>query len=201
MSICRGFISRNKPFIDLANLIVLLITAIFIILYWGETQDMKNEMITQNELNSQAIKSSLLPVIDVQFEKVKPDHEMAQFSIQFAYDIILENKGNGPAFNVFVQRLIVPGENRQKMAVRQTSRGKLSQFSKKIHMIGRGERVKIHRENSDSYEYVRIKVSYRDHFRDFHKSTFEGDRDGLDLKEYPALEDFSDSAENVFDGS
>jgi len=194
MSSCRGFIRRNKPFIDLANLFVLLITAIFIIFYWAETQEMKNEMVTQNKLNLQAIKSSLLPVIDVQFEKVKSAPEMAQFPIQFAYDIFLENKGNGPAFNVLVQRLVVPNENRQKMALRQTSRGKLGQFTKKITMIGRGERVKIHREHSDSYEYVQIKVSYRDHFKDLHKSAFGGDRDGLELKEYPVLEALSNTA-------
>jgi len=196
MSNCREFIKRNKPFIDLANLFVLLVTAIFIICYWAETQEMKNEMIAQNKLNSHAIKSSLLPVIDVQFEKVKSAPEMAQFPIQFAYDIFLENKGNGPAFNVLVQRLVMPNENRQKMALRQTSGGKLAQFTKKIPMIGRGERVKIHREHSDSYEYIQIKVSYKDHFKDLHKSAFEGDRDGLELKEYPVLGPLSNTATN-----
>ena len=201
MSSCRRFIRRNKPFIDLANLIALIITAVFIIFYWAETQEMKNEMITQNKINSQAIKSSLLPVIDVQFEKVKSLPEMAQFPIQFAYDIYLENKGNGPAFNVRIQRLVVPNKNRQKTALKQTSRGKLEQFTKKIPMIGRGERVKIHREHSDSYEYVQIKISYRDHFRDLHKSAFGGDRDGLELEEYPVLEALSNMANNVPNGS
>ena len=171
-------------------LFTLIVTAYFVIKYWEETQEMKNEMLIQNKISSQSLKSSLLPVIDVQFERVKPDPEMAQFEIQFAYDIFLENKGNGPAFNVFLQRLIVPGENKQKRAIRQTSRGKLRQFNKTVNMIGRGENVKIHREQSDSYEYVRIKVSYWDHFRDLHKSTFEGDRDGLKLKVYPILEDY-----------
>jgi len=130
----------SQLFIDLLTLFTLIVTAVFVIKYWEETQKMKNEMITQNKISHQSLKSSLLPVIDVQFEKIKPDPEMAQFPIQFAYDIFLENKGNGPAFNVLVQRLIVPGENRQKIAVKQTSRGKLGQFSKKIHMIGRGEK-------------------------------------------------------------
>lgn len=186
----------SQLFIEILTLFALIITAVFVIKYWEETQEMKNEMITQNKISSQSLKSSLLPVIDVQFEQVQADPEMAQYPVEFAYDIFLENKGNGPAFNVFVQRLIIPNKNRQKIAVRQGSRGKLGQFTKKIKMIGRGEKVKIYREQSDSYEYVRIKVSYRDHFRDLHKISFEGDRDGLELKEYPVIEDYLGAEKN-----
>lgn len=125
---------------------------------------------------------------------------MAQYPVQFAYDIFIENKGNGPAFNVFVRRLILTNNNKQKMAVRQTSRGKLEQFTKRYKMIGRGEKVQIHREQSDSYEYVRIEVSYKDHFSGFHKTAFEGDRDGLELKEYPIIKDYAgDEKDNLRD--
>lgn len=68
-------------------------------------------------------------------------------------------------------------------------------------MIGRGERVKIHREHSDSYEYFRITVSYKDHFRDLHKSIFEGDRDGLKLKDYPVLKDYQGTKHNNSEAS
>ena len=193
------FLELMTLLIQVVVLFTLIVTAYYVIKYWEETQAMKKEMIIQNKLSSLTLKSALLPVLDVQFERVKAEPEMAQFETQFAYDIFIENKGNGPAFNVFVQRLIVPGENKQKQAVRQTSRGKLSQFTKPIHMIGRGEKVKIHREQSDSYEYVRIIVSYRDHFRDLHKSTFEGDRDGLKLKEYPVLEDYQKIVNKITD--
>ncbi|MFH1933454.1 MAG: hypothetical protein ABIN18_17910 [Pseudomonadota bacterium] len=195
------FMGLMKLLIQILTLFTLIVTAYFVIKYWEETQEMKNEMITQNKISSQSLKSSLLPVIDVYFERVKSAPEMAQFEVQFAYDIFLENKGNAPAFDVLVQRLIVPGENKQKRAIRHTSRGKLSQFNKTVHMIGRGEKVNIHREQSDSYEYVRIKVSYWDHFRDLHKSTFEGDRDGLILKGYPILEDFHKVEGKNEDGS
>jgi len=188
----------SEILIGFLTLIVLTVTALFIIKYWGETQAMKNEMITQNRISSQALKSSLLPVLDVHFERVKAHPEMGQFEIQFAYDIIVENKGNGPAFNVILQRLILPEKNRQKQAVRPAKRRKLGQFIKSIHMIGRGERVNIHREHSDSYEYVRIKVTYKDHFKDFQKCIFEGDRDGLRLIDYPVLEDYENTKpENI----
>lgn len=186
----ENFWEIMKLFIEVLTLFTLIVTAYYVIKYWEETQAMKKEMIAQNELSSITLKSSLLPVLDVQFERVKAEPEMAQFEVQFAYDIFVENKGNGPAFNVIVQRLIISGENKQKQVVRKTTAGKLEPFSKTIHMVGRGERIKICREQSDSYEYVQIKVSYKDHFRDLHKSIFEGDRDGLKLKEYPVLKDY-----------
>lgn len=176
--------------IDILTLITLIVTAYVVITYWKETQAMKGEMITQNRISSQSLKSSLLPVLCVQLETVKADPDLSQSKIQFAYDIFVKNIGNGPAFNVFVQRSIIPDENKQKLATRATPRHKLEQFSKTIPMIGRGESTKIHREDSDSYEYVRIKVSYKDHFRDLHKCIFEGDRDGLKLKDYPVLQDY-----------
>ncbi len=190
------FLEIMTLLIQILTLFALVVTAYYVIKYWEETQAMKKEMIAQNELSSTTLKSSLLPVLDVEFEKVKADPEMAQSKIQFAYDIFIENKGNGPAFNVLIQRLIIPGENKQKLALRKTTAGKLKPLSERIHMIGRGERVKIHREHSDSYEYVRITVSYRDHFRDLHKSIFEGDRDGLKLKDYPVLKDYQGTKQN-----
>jgi len=195
----------SQLFIDLLTLFTLIVTAVFVIKYWEETQEMKdemiaqnkissqslNEMIAQNKISSQSLKASLLPLIDVRFEKVKGESEMAQFPVEFAYDIFLENKGNGPAFNVVVQRIIIPDKNKQKIINRQTSHGKLGPLSRKIKIIGRGGKEKIHREQSDSYEYVRIEVSYWDHFRDLHKIIFEGDREALELKEYPVIDDYS----------
>lgn len=186
--------------IEILTLVTLIVTVVFVIRYWKETQAMKEEMITQNRISSQSLKSSLLPVLYVQFETVKADPGLAQFKIQFAYDIFVENKGNGPAFNVFVQRSIIPDENKQKLALRPTTQGKLEQFSKTIPMIGRGERIKIHREHSDSYEYVRVEVSYKDHFRDLQKCIFEGDRDGLKLKDYPVLQDYQNIKWKHIDG-
>lgn len=190
MSRCLAFIRRNKPIIDLMTLVALVATAVFVIMYWAETQAMKEEMITQNKINSQSLKSSLLPLVDVQFEAVKPMPEMSQFKTEFAYDIFLQNKGNGPAFNVLFQRLVMPDKNKQKRALRPTTKGKLKPFSKRVHMIGLGEKIKIYREHSDSYEYMKITVTYKDHFKEIHKCVFEGDRDGLKLIDYPILKEY-----------
>lgn len=183
------WIQGIQPYINLLTLITLIITAVFVIRYWKETQIMKEAMITQNNVSTQSLKSSLLPVLDVQFETVKADPEVPpQWNVQFAYDIFIENKGNGPAFNVNVQRIVIPDKNQQKKALRPQPQSKLEQFTKKIHMIGRGEKIKVYREHSDSIEHVNIAVTYRDHFKDMHKCVFEGDRDSLKLVEYPILQ-------------
>ena len=195
------FLEIMTLLIQVLTLFALIVTAYYVIKYWEETQAMKKEMITQNVLSSITLKSSLLPVLDVQFEKVKGNPETGQFEIQFAYDLFIENKGNSTAFNVLIQRVIIPGGNKQKQALIKTTAGKLGSLSKTIPMIGRGERVKIHRERSDSYEYFRITVSYRDHFRDLHKSIFEGSRDGLKLKDYPVLKDYQGTKQNNSEAS
>lgn len=194
-------IQIGQAIINIVMVGVLAYTAYWVKLYWEETQAMKNEMITQNELTFQAIKSSeemkeemviqnklslqalkssLLPVLDIRFIKAIPRDSIT-------YDIFVENIGNGPAFNVTVNRQVVPEENKQKRAIRPATRGKLGTFSKTEHMIGRGEKIRIFTERSDSFEYVRIKVTYRDLFGDRHKIIFEGDRDNLKLVEYPKV--------------
>ena len=56
------------------NLIVLAVTAFFIIRYWEETQEMKRQMIEQNRLAKKQIKSSNMPILDAIIEQVKPLH-------------------------------------------------------------------------------------------------------------------------------
>lgn len=191
----------NDFILKLLTLIVLFVTMVFVMMYWAETQQMKKEMINQNKIAAQSLKASLLPALDVQFETVKADPGLSHFKIEFAYDIFIENKGNGPAFDVTVQRLIVTEKNKQKMAIKSQPQSKLEHFSKKIHMIGRGERVKLYREHSGSFEYVKITVLYRDHFKDLHKSVFEGDRDGLILKDYPVLQEYQNIKRGNIDES
>jgi len=180
--IVQPYLPYYQVLLDSLTLITLIVTALFVILYWQETQAMKKEMIIQNRINSQQLKSSLLPALDVKLEKPISG---------FTYDLFVENKGNGPAFNIIVRRLTLPNENQQKLAIHSTTKGKLQQFSETVPMIGRGEKVKVHREHSDSYEGFKIEVLYRDHFGEIHKSVLKGDKDGLRLVEYPLLQAYS----------
>jgi hypothetical protein len=182
----------SQLIIDLLTLFVLIITAVFVIKYWAETQEMKDQMVRQNQISVQSIQASNMPLIDLQLEVIKSDPQLAHAQIQFGYDMVLLNKGNGPAFNIIVQRFTDPEKNRQKLAIHGPPKTKLRTFVKKASILGKGERLKIYREQSESYEYMRLVVSYRDYFRERHQIVFEGDRDGIELKEYPALKEVFD---------
>lgn len=186
---------------------VLIYTAYYVKEYWKETQIMKEQMIgqtkeminqtkisshmneqmiTQTKISSQTLKASLLPLLDVSIEFV------SHFTADFAYDIYLHNKGNGPAFNITVLQTIT-----KRNRLRPTSRGNLKGFSKKIPIIGKDERTKIHTEHSDSYDYFKIKAMYRNPFGELQHCVFEGNRDGLKLKEHPMLKHFqNDKSDN-----
>lgn len=182
----------SQLFIDLLTLFALIVTAVFVIKYWAETQEMKHQMVKQNQISVQSIQALNMPLIDLQLEVVKSDPQFAHAQIQFAYDIVLINKGNGPAFKIIVQRFTDPEKNKQKLALHGPPKTKLRTFLKKASILGKGEGLKIYREQSDSYEYMRLVVSYRDYFRERHQIVFEGDRDGIELKEYPALKEIFD---------
>src|SRR3990172_12040997 len=101
---CMDVLQTLNLLVSPATLIVLIVTAIFIMYYWKETQEMKRQMIEQNKLTKKQIKSSNMPILDAIIEQVKPEPEMALLPIEFAYDLFLVNKGSGPAFNISIQR-------------------------------------------------------------------------------------------------
>ena len=173
----------SKLILEILTLVVLFVTMVFVMMYWAETQQMKAEMINQNKISFQNIKSQNMPIVDLQLELVKP-------SPDFAYDLFLVNKGNGPAFKIITQRFINPEENKQKIATHGPPNTKIKAFIKKTSMLGVGEKAEIHREHSNSYEHMKIAVSYRDHFGEMHKSVFRGDRNGIEILEYPLLSNF-----------
>ena len=74
--------------------VVYAVTAVFVILYWKETQRMKNQMIEQIVLGKKQLKSSNMPVIDVIIEQVKPDPAFAHLQMQFCYDLFLDQLRN-----------------------------------------------------------------------------------------------------------
>ncbi|MHC1743685.1 MAG: hypothetical protein AB9873_11720 [Syntrophobacteraceae bacterium] len=166
--------------------VIYAVTAVFVILYWKETQRMKDQMMEQIGVSKKQLKSSTMPVLDAIIHTVKPKPEMAGSQIQFAYDLFLVNKGSGPAFNVSVQR--TPSVTRsQKEAVRSAPVQQIDHFHKAINIIAKDERVFIHREHSDSYRAYTLNVLFYDVLRDRYTSEFHGDRDELSLKTYDIM--------------
>lgn len=127
-------------------------------------------------------KSSTIPLIDLELSRVKADPEFAQFKIQFAYDIFLQNKSNVPISHIHILRTVIPNKNRQKIAIHHNTQGKLRSFQKRINVLAPGERKKIYREHSSSYEYTKFTITYKDEYGKLYKCFFEGDRDGVYLK-------------------
>lgn len=180
----------SNTIVEWLVLFTLVVTTVFIIKYWDETQQMKEQMIKQNQITVQNIKASNMPLLDLKLEAVKAGPEFAHNSIQFAYDLILYNKGNGPAFNIITQRSINPKQNKQKIAIHPPPNKKIRTFLKKASIVGKGEKKKIYREHSTSYEYMKVVISYWDYFGEQHQTVFEGDRDGITLVSYPILKSF-----------
>ncbi len=112
---------------------------------------------------------------------------MGPFPMQFCYDLAIKNKGNGPAFNVSVQR--IPSDTRgQKELVRSTPTSQIEPFQKSISIIGKDEKVFIHREHSNSYRSFTLNVLFYDVLRDRYLSEFSGDRDDITIKKWDILQ-------------
>lgn len=127
-------------------------------------------------------KPSAIPLIDLEFARVKADPEFAQFKMQFAYDIFLQNKSSVPISHIQVYRSVNPQKNRQKIAIHPNAQGKVGPFHKKINVLAPGERKKIYTEDSSSYEYSKFSITYKDEYGKRYRCIFEGDRDGVYLK-------------------
>jgi len=159
--------------INAATLLALIVTAVYVILYWSETLQMKEEMIRQSKIASQSIKVANLPLLEAQIES--------------EFDLVLLNKGNGPALKILVRRSIDTQTN-QKMATSSPPNAKLRSFIKNRSIIAEGGRLIIHHERSNSYEDMKIIVNYHDLFGERFESVFKGNRDGLTLVSYPIID-------------
>lgn len=173
---------------DLFSFIAICLTAIYVRKYWEEAQRTKEEIITQNRINFQTVKVSLLPLVFVELEKY-PYHEAPYKPI---YDLYLHNVGNGPAFRIIFQRKINREKNSQKIIAHGSSGESLRTQFLKVDFLNKNERKKIFTEKSDSYQYMVLKIIYSDIAGDWHTVRFEGDRDKIELKEYPKLLSFYD---------
>lgn len=174
------------------TLVVLSITMFFVILYWSETQRMKEEMINQNKISFQNIKIQNMPLIDIQLQDVKYNYNktIPQQQMQFPYEIFLINKGNGPAFNIITTRYLTPEENAQQRVILKQDQKKIQPFVKKTKMVGVSDKIKIRRESSCSTESWKIEVSYEDYFRERHKIVFRGNIHNIEISEYPHMKNF-----------
>ncbi len=169
--------------IQALTLITLVVTATFILLYLKETQKMNYQMREQNRLTKKQIKSLNIPILDAIIEQVNPRPDLAHLKMEFAYDLFLVNRGSGAALNILIKRIpsIVRG---QKEITHETARVQIDNFQKEINIIGKDQKVFIHREHSDSYREFTLKIMFSDIFRDHYEWEFEGDRDGLTLKTF-----------------
>jgi hypothetical protein len=128
-----------------------------------------------------AFQPTPVPLVDIELIRVQPSPAFAHFEIQFAYDIVLHNKSGVAISNIHVVRTIIPDKNKQKMLVRQSPNQKLTPFQKTINVLGPAESGNLYRENSTSYEFMRLNVTYKDQYDKLFQCIFEGDRDGLRL--------------------
>ncbi len=170
--------------VNILTLIVLSVTMVYVIKYWCETQQMKKEMIKQREISIKNIKIQNMPVIDLELEVVKHSQDSVQGVIQYAYDLFLENRGNGPAFNIHTKRFPTPKNDLQKRTMYKESIREIEPFIKETKMLGVKGKAKIYREYSGSYGSFKIEVSYQDHFGERHSIVFCGDRNGINISRY-----------------
>lgn len=168
------------------TVLVLSFTLLYIISYWKETQDMKHQMIKQNELTLTRMKIDNMPIMDISIQQIEPDPNIAMIGqIQFGYDIFLINKGCTPAFKVSIQRF--PLDKRtQKEAVSGLPRG-IKYVIRDFNIIGKDERVQVCREFSPSFQSFQLIIRFRDVFKDNYEWIFEGSRDALKLKNYEII--------------
>jgi hypothetical protein len=159
--------------IQAAILATLAVSAIFIIKYWRETQKMKNEMVKQNDIATKNMMLAHMPI---------PAVELEQGGEKFTFDAFIINKGAGPAFKVTA--LTLPLDKLTHKAAATGKTGKLQPQQRGFEIIGKEERVQFFREFSDSYRLFQVRIIFSDIFHQSYMWTYEGDRDGVKLKEY-----------------
>lgn len=194
----REFIKRNQPFLNIANFFVLLITAIFVILYWAATQEMKKQMVKQSKLYEKSVEQmvkqsgiqvqsneiTLMPILDIDLKfNYKDDPNK--------YNIILHNKGKGPA-NVSLCRInIQPSKISQIMGL-TNAQLEARTYTKPVGALGSGESKILRSESDIAYKCMTVEINLRDLFRNRHRWVFEVEPDGFRLVDFPSLDDFKE---------
>jgi hypothetical protein len=180
---CRINLKRNKPFYDVAYLLVTLTATIFVIFYWYETQQMKEQMIEQTNIQMQSLKVELMPILDIELSFGNEDKAGN-------YTVVLHNRGKGPANVSFCRINIQPSKISQRLALTGTQL-QARTFTKKVGMLKSGGSKLLTNGDDLSYECMTIEIALTDLFRSHHKWKFEGEpgRSGYRLVDWPSFEE------------
>jgi hypothetical protein len=189
-------ISWPKLAIDLLTLVTLIVTAVFVMFYWNETRIMKDQMVEQgtqnakiltemkrqNDIQMQSSKVSLMPILDVELERINSE----------GFRIVVHNKGKGPAKVILCIVNVQPGSKPQRrvFASNRDPNLKTETFSRKIGTLGSGESRPIYKGIGISYEFMIIEITVIDLFQQMNKWVFHGEEYGFRLAEFPSLEKF-----------
>jgi len=180
----EDFLWQYPSIISIINVLILSITAFFIVKYWQETQRMKNEMVRQNEISNRqnevlvkSFKGSNYPIIKVEVIKVENSVN--------THNISIKNIGSGPAMYINATRL-PHDENTQRVAITGIHTN-ISSFQKSISMLGPNESRKIHRDINDSVKEFTIILRYRDIFMENHEIEYRGTFNKIELKRFRSI--------------
>jgi hypothetical protein len=192
--------------IEMMTLVTLIITAIFVVLYWGETKDMKDEMVTQSKLNETVLKEmkrqseitlqnnklSLMPIFELELKKATDPNGFNE--------VILHNKGRGPAKVFFCRITIDPSILPQRRVVLDPQRRIQPRgTAPRVGVLGSGKHKTIFRDQNPSYEFMKVEIGFQDLFGgrpDQPQWVFQGNPQGFDLMRFPTLDDFREEAAN-----
>ena len=166
-----------KICIEIATLLVLAITLYYVYKYWDETQQMKYEMILQNAISMQSQLINKTPLIDIYIERDKDSEE--------TWNTFIENRGNGPAYNVLVIRTIDNAKVKQKLI---SGGGQVDLMGKTVNysILEAGGKRNFIREYGRSLDNMIFNVTLSDIFGEIRKYKFEGTRmEPLTVRLYP----------------
>ncbi len=168
---CFSKFELTTILLSIATLETLGVTAIYIFKYWKETQ-------RTNEITLRNIAYSRLPILNF---RVEEHHQDAQATY---YDELISiiNKGDGPAFDVSLQKLPLP-DNAQKRA----TTGKIGQnnpFQKTYNIIGVGETFVFYRENGYPAKEIQIMIRFMNMFKERFEWEYKGAPQNLQLSRW-----------------
>lgn len=123
--------------------------------------------------------TSRLPILDISIQKDKKSEN--------TWNTFIENKGNGPAFNV---RALIYRNNQKsdrKKALFGHSSVDTKTSIKVIPIIGPGEKMSLLREYFNTVDVKVYKISCWDLFHQIRRYEFEGDRMEIKLHKFPSF--------------
>jgi hypothetical protein len=178
----------NVLIINILTLIVLAITAYFIILYWRETKNLVDATKKAVEVSNQTLEVSNkaleisnknlyysnFPIISFVPGPPGPETQGIMY---------IKNKGKGAAFNVTAAKIPLP-DNSQARLVAPSSRGINNPHNKSYAVIGPDETLFFFREDDYTGKRIHIQVMFRDMFNRGFMWRFEGGQNTLETKEW-----------------